>query len=410
MELKTGTSLSVMMFLEYFVWGAWYVTMGTYMTTHLQSSGIQIGAAYSALAIATMISPFFVGMIADRYFAAQKMMGVLHLVGAVLLYLATTIENNAVFYWVILLYSLLYMPTIALSNTVAFNQMKDPGKQFPMIRVFGTLGWIIAGLLSGEWGIEKTQYTFVMAAAASAVFGIFSFFLPNTPPAAKAASQASVGKAIGTEAIVLFRNKSYLVFFIAAILICIPLSFYYGFANVFLVEIGMQDAAGKMILGQVSEGVFILAIPFLFYRIGVKNMLILGMAAWVLRYLAFGHGDVGPNEWMLYAGIVLHGICYDFFFVTGYMYTEKKAGEKIKNSAQGLFTFATYGLGMFIGTWISGYVVDSYKSAGQHDWLGIWLVPAYIAAAVLVLFILFFREKREARSGNRQWAKGKGER
>ena len=402
MELKTGTSLSVMMFLEYFVWGAWYVTMGTYMTTHLQSSGIQIGAAYSALAIATMISPFIVGMIADRYFAAQKMMGVLHLVGAALLYLATTIENNAVFYWVILLYSLLYMPTIALSNTVAFNQMKDPGKQFPMIRVFGTLGWIIAGLLIGEWGIEKTQYTFVMAAAASAVFGIFSFFLPNTPPAAKAASQASVGKAIGTEAIVLFRNKSYLVFFIAAILICIPLSFYYGFANVFLVEIGMQDAAGKMILGQVSEGVFILAIPFLFYRIGVKNMLILGMAAWVLRYLAFGHGDVGPNEWMLYAGIVLHGICYDFFFVTGYMYTEKKAGEKIKNSAQGLFTFATYGLGMFIGTWISGYVVDSYKSAGQHDWLGIWLVPAYIAAAVLVLFILFFREKREARSGNRQ--------
>ena len=397
MELKTGTSLSVMMFLEYFVWGAWYVTMGTYMTTHLQSSGIQIGAAYSALAIATMISPFIVGMIADRYFAAQKMMGVLHLVGAALLYLATTIENNAVFYWVILLYSLLYMPTIALSNTVAFNQMKDPGKQFPMIRVFGTLGWIIAGLLIGEWGIEKTQYTFVMAAAASAVFGIFSFFLPNTPPAAKAASQASVGKAIGTEAIVLFRNKSYLVFFIAAILICIPLSFYYGFANVFLVEIGMQDAAGKMILGQVSEGVFILAIPFLFYRIGVKNMLILGMAAWVLRYLAFGHGDVGPNEWMLYAGIVLHGICYDFFFVTGYMYTEKKAGEKIKNSAQGLFTFATYGLGMFIGTWISGYVVDSYKSAGQHDWLGIWLVPAYIAAAVLVLFILFFREKREAR-------------
>ena len=397
MELKTGTSLSVMMFLEYFVWGAWYVTMGTYMTTHLQSSGIQIGAAYSALAIATMISPFIVGMIADRYFAAQKMMGVLHLVGAALLYLATTIENNAVFYWVILLYSLLYMPTIALSNTVAFNQMKDPGKQFPMIRVFGTLGWIIAGLLIGEWGIEKTQYTFVMAAAASAVFGIFSFFLPNTPPAAKAASQASVGKAIGTEAIVLFRNKSYLVFFIAAILICIPLSFYYGFANVFLVEIGMQDAAGKMILGQVSEGVFILAIPFLFYRIGVKNMLILGMAAWVLRYLAFGHGDVGPNEWMLYAGIVLHGICYDFFFVTGYMYTEKKAGEKIKNSAQGLFTFATYGLGMFIGTWISGYVVDSYKSAGQHDWLGIWLVPAYIAAVVLVLFILFFREKREAR-------------
>src|SRR4030095_2287880 len=271
--------LSVMMFLQYFIWGAWYVTMGTYMGEHLQSSGVQIGAAYSALAIATMISPFIVGLIADRFFAAQRIMGVLHLLGAVLLFLATTVTLNSPFYWIILIYSLLYMPTIALSNSIAFNQMSDPGKQFPWIRVFGTLGWIVAGLLIGNLRWEKTGQiinTFYLAASASALLGFFSFFLPNTPPKA-AASQASAAKALGTEAFILFKNKAYLIFFVAAILVCIPLSFYYGFANAFLNEIGVQGAASKMIMGQISEAVFILAIPFLFNRIGVKRMLLMGM-------------------------------------------------------------------------------------------------------------------------------------
>lgn len=400
MKSTSGLSLSIMMFLEYFVWSSWYVTMGTYMTEHLQSTGLQIGAAYSALAIATMISPFFVGMIADRYFAAQKVMGVLHIFGAVLLFLAIRITDNTAFYWVILFYSLLYMPTIALSNSVAFGQMSDPGKQFPVIRVFGSIGWIAAGLLIGQLEIEKTQYTFIMAAAVSALLGVYSFMLPDTPPKGKQTGM-SMASAIGSEATVLFRNRSYLIFFISAILICIPLAFYYGFANVFLVEKGMENAAGKMILGQASEAIFILAIPFLFNRIGVKNMLLLGMLAWILRYIAFGYGDTGSNMWLLYAGIILHGICYDFFFVTGYMYTEKKAGESIKNSAQGLFTFATYGLGMFIGTWFSGFVVDNYKTGPVHDWLKIWMVPAYIAIAVLIFFIIFFREKRVTASDQR---------
>ena len=394
MKTKTGIQLSNMMLLEYFIWGAWYVTMGTYMGEHLHSSGLQIGAAYSALAIATIISPFFVGLIADRYFAAQKIMGLLHLVGAGLLFMATKINDNAAFYWVILLYSLLYMPTIALSNSVAFHQMDEPGKQFPWIRVFGTLGWIIAGLLIGflEW--EKTYNTFYIAAAISAVLGLYSFILPDTPPKGNTAD-ASASKALGTDAFVLFKDKPYLIFLIAAILVCIPLSFYYGFANPFLNEIGLHNAAGKMILGQVSEAVFILAIPFLFTNIGVKNMLLLGMTAWILRYICFAYGNTDANTWMLYAGIILHGVCYDFFFVTGYMYTEKKAGEKIKNAAQGLFTFATYGVGMFIGTWFSGFIVDQHKITDGHDWKGIWFVPAMIAAAVLVYFILFFREKKE---------------
>ena len=382
--------LSTMMLLEYFIWGSWYVTMGTYMSTFLQSSGVQIGAAYSALAIATMISPFFVGMVADRFFAAQKIMGVLHIVGAALLYLATLITGNAAFYWVILFYSLLYMPTIALSNSIAFRQMTDPGKQFPWIRVFGTLGWIVSGIMIGRLGIEKTGVTFQMAAISSLVLGVISFSLPNTPPKGKSSESA-----IGAEAFVLFKDKPYLIFFIAAILVCIPLSFYYGFANLFLNEAGMENAAGKMILGQFSEAVFILAIPFLFNNIGVKNMLLLGMAAWILRYVCFAFGNVDTGMWMLYAGIILHGICYDFFFVTGYMYTEKKAGEKIKNAAQGLFTFATYGAGMFIGTWFSGFTADYYTRDNVHDWQSIWFVPAYIAVAVLVYFIFFFKEKKE---------------
>jgi nucleoside transporter len=394
--MKTNTSalLSLMMFLEYFIWGSWYVTMGTYMSEHLNSSGVQIGAAYSALAIATMISPFVIGMIADRFFAAQKLMGLLHLLGALLLFLATKITDNTAFYVVILVYSLLYMPTIALSNSVAFHQMTDPGRQFPWIRVFGTLGWIAAGLMIGKLSIEKTSSTFIMAASVSGVLGLLSFVLPDTPPKGRLA-EASASKALGTEAFVLFKDRPYLIFFIAAILVCIPLSFYYGFANPFLNELGMENAASKMILGQVSEAVFILAIPFLFNRIGVKKMLLLGMCAWILRYVAFGYGNTGDNTWMLYAGIILHGICYDFFFVTGYMYTEKKAGEKIKNAAQGLFTFATYGVGMFIGTWFSGFVVDHYKTGETHDWLGIWMVPAYIAIGVLIYFLLFFKEKKD---------------
>jgi nucleoside transporter len=396
MKPTASVLLCLMMFVEYFIWGSWYVTMSTYMANNLHSSGVQIGAAYSALAIATMISPFIVGLIADRFFAAQRIMGVLHLLGAVLLFLATTVTGNGPFYWIILVYSLLYMPTIALSNSIAFNQMSDPGKQFPWIRVFGTLGWIVAGLLIGKMQWEKTGQTgntFYLAAGASALLGLISFFLPDTPPKA-AASQASAAKVLGTDAFILFKNNAYLIFFIAAILVCIPLSFYYGFANAFLNEIGVQSAASKMILGQISEGVFILAIPFLFNRIGVKKMLMMGMVAWILRYICFAYGNIDANLWLLYAGIILHGVCYDFFFVTGYMYTEKKAGPAIKNAAQGLFTFATYGVGMFIGTWFSGFVVDKYVTPTGHDWMKIWFWPAGIALGVLIYFILFFREKR----------------
>lgn len=393
MKTRTSIILASMMFLQYFVWGSWYVTMGTFMTKVLGSTGIQIGAAYSALAIATMISPFFVGMIADRFFPAQRVMGILHLIGGLLLFIASRITANGPFYWVIMLYSLAYMPTIALSNSVAFRQMSDPGKQFPVIRVFGTVGWVISGFMIAGLGIEQTPGTFYMAAVVSAALGIYSFFLPDTPPLAKEPSSAR--SVLGIDALILFRNKPYLIFFIAAIFVCIPLSFYFGFANLFLNQSGMNNAAGKMVMGQISEALFILAIPFLFNRIGVKKMLLIGMSAWILRYLCFAFGNMGANIWMLYTGIILHGVCYDFFFVTGYMYTEKKSNERIKNAAQGLFTFVTYGLGMFIGTWVSGFVTSYYSSGQVYQWRSIWYIPAYIAVAVLVCFIFFFREKKD---------------
>jgi nucleoside transporter len=385
------------MFLEFFIWGAWYVTMGTYLDKVLHATGLQVGAAYSAMAIATIISPFFVGMIADRFFPAQKVLGVLHLIGAVLLYELTTFTNPDTFYWVVLVYSLAYAPTLALANSVAFRQMSDPGKEFASIRVLGTIGWIVTGwLIDKVFRISTDQlaFTFKMAAVASAALGLLSFFLPNTPPKAKG-EKATFAQILGADAFVLFKDRSFTIFFIASVLICIPLSFYYSLTNLYLTETGMQNVTSNMTFGQFSEALFILLIPFLFRSIGVKWMIAVGMMAWVLRFLCFGYGNAGPNEWMLFAGIILHGVCFDFFFVTGQIYTDSKAGLNIQSSAQGMITMATYGIGMWIGTLLSGYVKDVYTTGTTPDWKAIWMVPAGIAAAVLVLFTLFFKDNKK---------------
>ncbi len=395
--MRTGTrvQLSAMMFLEFFIWGIWYVTMSTYLATVLQADQVDIGKAYSALAIATIFSPFFVGMVADRFFPAQKVLGVLHLGGAVVLYFITSVRDPDTFYWVLLLYSLLYAPTLALVNSVSFGQMQDPGRQFAGIRVLGTVGWIATGLaIDFVFGITPSELgaTFQIAAVASLLLGILSFFLPDTPPRAKG-EKVRVADILGVEAFVLLKDRSFLIFFISSILICIPLSFYYSLTNQFLVETGMKNVTSNMTLGQISEGLFILLIPFFFRRLGVKYMIALGMVAWVLRFVLFGYGDAGPNLWMLFAGIILHGICFDFFFVTGQIYTDTKAGERIKSSAQGMITMATYGIGMWIGTILSGYVSDYYTIDGVHQWKETWMVPALIAFAVLLLFSFLFKDK-----------------
>jgi len=396
MKQTTRIQLSAMMFLEFFIWGSWYVTMATYLDKILHADGVQVGAAYSALAIATIISPFFVGMIADRYFSAQKVLGVLHLGGALLLYYLTTIDNPTSFYWILLLYSLMYAPTLALANSVAFRQMKDPGKEFAAIRVLGTLGWIATGWLIDKVfkiGTDELAFTFKMAAGASLVLGLLSFFLPDTPPKSKGTT-ATFWQILGSDAFVLFRDRSFIIFFIASVLICIPLSFYYSFTNLYLTEAGMKNVTSNMTFGQFSEAFFILLIPFFFRRLGVKWMITFGMIAWAIRFLFFGYGDAGPGLWMFYAGILLHGVCFDFFFVTGQIYTDSKAGVKIQSQAQGMITMATYGIGMWIGTLLSGYVKDYYTIDNVVQWKAIWMVPAAIAAAVLVLFVLFFKDNR----------------
>jgi nucleoside transporter len=386
------------MFLEFFVWGAWYVTLGTYLDKDLHASGIQVGAAYSAMAIATIFSPFFVGMIADRFFSAQKLLGVLHLLGFVLLYYITTIKSPSAFYWVLLVYSLLYAPTLALANSVAFRQMKDPGKEFASIRVLGTIGWIATGWMIDKVfkvSTENLVFTFKMAGIASAILGLLSFALPDTPPKAKGTT-ATFRQILGADAFVLFKDASFTVFFIASVLICIPLSFYYSLTNLYLTDAGMKNVTSNMTFGQFSEAFFILLIPFFFRKLGVKWMIALGMIAWTLRFLCFGYGDAGANLWMLFAGIILHGVCFDFFFVTGQIYTDSKANISIQSQAQGMITMATYGIGMWIGTLLSGYVKDKYTIDNIVHWKSIWLVPAGIAFVVLILFTLFFKDNKRS--------------
>lgn len=397
MNLSLRLKLSTMMFLEFFIWGAWFVTMGTFLAKTFNATGAQTGMAYNTQAIGAIVAPFIIGLIADRYFAAQKILGILHLVGGVLLWLASSSANFDAFYPYILIYMLLYMPTLALVNSVAFRHLPDPAGQFAQIRVLGTIGWIVAGVLIGSLGWESgnlLHYTFQMAAGASVLLGLLSFFLPDTPPMADKNAAFSVRDVLGLDALALLKDSRYLVFFISSILICIPLAFYYQNANLFLNDVGVANAASKMSLGQVSETLFMLLLPMFIIRFGIKISLLVGMAAWVLRYVLFAYGDAGDKVWMLILGIVLHGICYDFFFVTGQIYTNYKAGEKIKSAAQGLITLATYGVGMLIGFSLAGAISDKYTVDGAHQWFNIWIIPAAIALAVMVLFLLTFKDEK----------------
>ncbi|QEM04515.1 MULTISPECIES: nucleoside permease [Mucilaginibacter] len=396
MNIGIRVKLSTMMFLEFFIWGAWFVTMGTYLTVTLKATGTQNAGAYATQSLGAIIAPFVIGLIADKYFSAQRILGVLHLLGAASLYYATTIADFDKFYPNILFYMIIYMPTLALVNSVSFKQMQNPSKEFPLIRVFGTAGWIIAGIVIGLLGWEKSGtlvLTFKMASIASLILGLLSFTLPDTPPV-KRGQKTTFGDIIGLDSISLLKNRSYLIFFLASVAICVPLAFYYNFTNPFLNEVGVKAAAGVQAMGQVSELAFMAAMPLFFVRFGVKKMLAIGMLAWVLRYIFFAYGDAGSSYWMLIAGIVMHGICYDFFFVTGQIYTDNLAGERFKSAAQGFITLATYGVGMLIGSYISGPIVDHWKvSDTSHNWQTIWLIPAGIAAVVLILFLALFKDK-----------------
>ena len=384
------------MFLQYFVWGAWYVTMGTWLGETLRFSGEQIGLAAGTTALAAMISPFFVGMIADRFFATERILAALHVLGGAVLFYASLQTSFGAFYGILLVYALCYMPTLALSNSLSFRQMTDPGREFPAIRVLGTIGWIVAGLIIGGLGLEATAMPLRLAAGASVLLGLFCLALPHTPP--HVSGRVGLRAVLGLDALKLLGDRSFAIFVAGSFLICIPLQFYYAFANPFLNELNVANAAGKMTLGQMSEIGFMLVMPWFFRRLGVKYMLLVGMAAWTTRYALFAYGDTGSLAWMLYGGILLHGICYDFFFVTGQIYVDRQAPPDLRAAAQGFIAFVTLGVGMFIGSWASGRVVDGFRTgAGAHNWQGIWLVPAAGAAAVLVLFALFFRVREADR-------------
>jgi nucleoside transporter len=394
-----------MMFLQFFIWGGWFVTMGSYLASNLHANGAQTALAYSTQSWGAIIAPFIVGLIADRYFNAERLLGAFHIAGGILLYALSGTRDLKAFYPCLFAYMILYMPTLALVNTISFRQMEEPAKHFSGIRVWGTIGWIVAGLgvsylfaWDSRAGIAQglLSNTFLMCSIASLALGVYSFTLPRTPPPPRPEEPARLGRLLGLDALVLLRHRNFVLFFAASILICIPLAFYYQNANQFLTEIHVANATGKQTIGQMSEVMFMFLIPVFLRTFGMKTTLLLGMLAWVCRYLLFAFGNAHELGFMLLIGIALHGACYDFFFVSGQIYTDSKAGARHKGAAQGLITLATYGVGMLVGFWAAGIIDDLYAVGGTHDWQSIWLYPAAFAAVVFVLFALTFRNEKVA--------------
>jgi nucleoside transporter len=409
MKNLLSARLSAMMFLQFFIWGAWYTSVAVYMT----AEGMETLThwPYTVNPIAAIIAPFFLGLVADRFFATEKVLGVLHLLGGLVMLLVPQFSGAPLaFILLLLLYNLCYMPTLGLANSLAFHNIRSQEKQFPLIRVFGTIGWIVAGLFvsfvlkafvtDGRLP-EQTPMPIYTAAVASILLGLYSFTLPHTPPPA-AGQRVSIRSIVGLDALQQLGSKPFYVFLVSSFLICIPLAAYYNFTQLFLEATGFKNIAGTQTLGQMSEVIFMLLMPVFFSRLGVKWMLLVGMGAWVLRYVLFALAAPDTILWMIILGILLHGICYDFFFVTGQIYVDKKSTPEIRGQAQGMLVLVTYGVGMLIGAQVAGNLYNSFlngaASLSLTAWQQFWLIPAVFAAVVMVGFGLLFNDRVERTS------------
>ena len=398
--MSVRSKLSTMMFLQFFIWGAWYTTIAVYMTHHGMETLTHW--PYTVNPIAAIVAPFFLGLVADRYFATEKVLGVLHLLGGVVMFLVPQATGApGAFILLLLLYNLCYMPTLGLANSLAFHHIQSQEQQFPLIRVFGTLGWIVAGLfISWVFGPligavpEQTPLPIYTTATASVLLGLFSFSLPHTPPPG-AGQRVSLRSIAGLDALTQLGDRAFYVFIAASLLLCIPLAAYYNFTQIFLGDAGVKRIAATQSFGQMSEVVFMLLMPLMFARLGVKRMLMVGMAAWVLRYALFAIAAPNALFSLILIGILLHGVCYDFFFVTGQIYVDKKSTPAVRGQAQGFLVLVTYGIGMLIGAQVAGNVYNRLLGGAAamtlERWPSFWVLPAGFAAAVLVLFALLFR-------------------
>ena len=385
--------LATMVFLHYFVWSCWYNTMAVYLGK-LNFTGTQIGLAYGTTAIGALVSPFLIGVIADRYVPAQRLLGVLHLLGAGLLWWISQQTTFSVFYPSLIVYTLTYMAGHGLINTITLTHAPNPAKWFPIVMAAASAGWIAAANVVNFAKLADNNGMFTLACGVAVAIALYSFTLPNTPPKGDA-GPVSAGKLLGLDALKLFKDRSFAIFMVCSFLICIPLSFYFTWTGAFLSEMNVADYASKMTLGQVSEVGFLLLLPILLPILGAKRIMILGMAAWAVRFALFAYFHEQPTAtWMVLGGILLHGMCYDFIFVMGRMYVDKAAGDSLRASAQGLHAVFTLGAGMFVGSWLSGVVAQNYTNAQNvHDWKAIWLVPAIMSAALIPVFLALFREK-----------------
>jgi len=399
MQTALKTKLSVFMFLQYFIWGAWYVSFGTYLGKVLDFEGGQIGSAYGALAIGAMISPFFVGLIADRYFATEKILAVLGIAGAVLMFLLPSFKTFGTFYPMLILYCVTYVPTLSLGNSLSMHHLADPKRDFPMVKTMSAVGWIAGGVtLSVLFKGELSPVQFQLAGAASLVLGLFSLTLPHTPPK-KTGQNVSVGELLGLDALALMKKPSFAIFIACMFLICIPLYFYFVNMNTYITELGWTYSAAKMSLAQVSDVIFLILLPLMLSRLGYKKTIAIGILAWMARYylLAGSVGNASLGTAMVFTAILLHGVCYDFLFIAGQLYVDDEANERIRGAAQGFIAFILWGVGNFVGSTLAGNMQAEKKLAVVqnglgYDWHSIWLYPALGATGVLVVFLLFFRD------------------